>query len=271
MKTRIQNFIYNIFSFFKPMDTNINNSTLDIYKKIRNASITCFLLIIQVILLNASFIDSLFKDKDFADYFLGLLLSSSLFSAIYIIFFFIYQRIWIWKNSQTCYISGVWYHVFARECDRNEDYVRCGWINITQNFYDLNVEAYNYNITLKNGELYCDEFKCSHWNFAISELDNQGKIIACFTKNNQNSNLLSNSGIMELFPIKNSADNKLTELYAFFADTAPSSVKGNIKLFRSDKKRNNIKTSFLTDAPEDWVEYVKKELMQKNLTTTVQI
>lgn len=271
MRTKIQAFFRNAYNFFKPMDTNIKNGTLEIYKRIRNTSITCFLLIIQAILLNISFLEDLFPDEDFADYILGLFLSGTLFSAIYLLFFFIFQRFWIWKNAQTCYISGIWYHVFARECDLNGNHLRVGWINISQNFYDLNVEAYNYDVSLENGELYYDEFKCSHWNFAISDLDEQGKIIACFIKNNQNSNLLSNSGVMELFPIRNSADNKLNELYAFFADTAPSSVKGNIKLFRSEKSKHNTKVDFLANAPEAWVEHVKKELLQKTISKNATI
>lgn len=244
------------------MDTGIQNQTLNEYIKVRNQSVALFLLIIQALYLNPSLFLDFFKDKDLADYIMGLVISGSLFSAIYAVLFFIHQRLWISKYANTCYVSGIWYHVFDRRIDKDKDYVRAGWVRISQNFYDLNVEAYNYNVYVEDGHLKCDEQKRSHWYFSLSQLEENGSIKACFAKATKNVDLASNSGVMDLFLVRDDSGKCIDKMYGVFADSAPSTVTGNIKLFRYQPAKTNTNFKVIDCAPTEWKEYIADQLHQ---------
>lgn len=256
--------LHRIKGILFPMNSNIQNITLDEYKKIRNISVSVFLIIIQIMYIFKDSIDNkylncIFKNEDAKDFFVGIFVSAATFSFIYIIVSVVWQRIWISSHSDSCYIAGIWYHVFDRKIDDNKEYVRAGWLTITQNFYDISVEAYNYDIFLNNGELKYNAKSFSHWNFSMSTLNCNGEINACFIKNKEYLKTLSNSGIMQLSVTGKDRVGNVSELEGTFSDSGSSTVKGNIRCYKF-KKQKKIDFDFMGNPPEAWKQHIINRL-----------
>lgn len=248
---------FRIYKLLFPMDKNIDNATYEVYKTIHNITLSIYLVLLQIIYLNEGWFRILFKNEDVADFIFGLLISATVYSVIYFFVSVIHRWIWIKYNLNKCYLSGTWYHVFERRIDDDKDYVRAGWITISQNYYDLRVEAYNYNIFIQNGKMTYDQKQCSHWEFTLSELNKNGRIIACFSKDSGYTDLISKSGIMDLYTEKDLNEKRINQMYGTFADSGNSTVKGDIKLFRGGKRKEG-RFDFLSCAPDEWNAYIRK-------------
>lgn len=257
-----------------PMNNKIRNATLDEYKKIRNLSVSIFLIILQIVYIFRSRFDSfifkyIFESRDVTEFITGIFISASSFTIIYLIVLSIWQKIWINQHSDSCYLSGIWYHVFDRVIDDDKDYVRAGWLTISQNFYDISVEANNYNVFFENGAIKYDSKSYSHWSFSLSEIQDDGKINACFIKNKEYSSLISNSGIMTLFVANKDHKDHVNEMSGIFSDSGASTVKGNIRFFKYIK-RKNLDFEFTECAPDAWKKYIYNQLKLDNQREEIQ-
>lgn len=243
-----------------PMNSKIENKTLSVYTKINNVSITLFLIVLQVVYVFEETIMQIipelwFTNTKFRDIIIGILISSITFTIIYSCVFILWQKIWKYQHLNNCYISGNWCHVFDREIDDNTDYVRAGWLVISQNFYDIEVTAHNYYISLEGDKLVFDPKNISKWHFTLSELNNSGDIFACFEKETGYKNSISNTGIMKLSTYSYNVNDIVTKMDGTFMDAGKSLVKGNIKLFKAP---NNF--IFMENNPTEWEIYIIKEL-----------
>lgn len=253
-----------------PMNSDLENLTLLEYKKIQNVSISIYLITIQIVycyrdIFNKNFIGVLFSNNDIKDFILGIIISATTFSAIYFVVLLIWQRIWISSNKNTCYLEGTWYHVFGREVDKNKNYVRAGIIEISQNFYDISVNAYNYDIYIKDGTITYDPNSFSNWYFSLCELKKEGKIEAKFLKVKEYSEALSNSGIMMLSVYSRDYKENIKELVGVFSDSGSSTVKGNIRVFKATKATKKQDFDFLDSAPDIWKQYIYNQLKSNEI------
>lgn len=246
-----------------PMNRSIKNQTLSEYRRINNISVAIFLVTIQIIyVFGDGMLQNIpsdwFTTSKFRDIILGLFISVTTFSVIYFFVLVIWQNVWKIYHLDTCYISGKWCHVFDRKIDDGKDYVRAGWLTISQNFYDIKLTAHNYCIYFKNGKLVYDSKNVSQWRFALSELENTGDIFACFKKETGYADPVSDSGIMKLSVYNCDKDNVVEKMEGVFMDAGGSKVKGNIKLYRAPKD-----FKFMEKNPEEWEKYVIDELKRK--------
>lgn len=262
--------LYKIRNIIHPMNKkDLNNKTLDIYEKIRNISLAITLIVMQIFYIflnNHSFLllNSIFADEKIKEFVQGLVLSASTYAVIYFLVLMIWQRIWISQNSDSCYLSGTWYHVFDRQIDSKENYVRAGFLTIKQNFYDISVEANNFNVFFdeETHTLTYDPKDYSHWNFALSELKENGEIYATFLKKKKYTNISSDSGVMNLFVQNIDKKNKVSELKGTFSDSGTSTVTGNISFFRCETASGKG-SEFIKNAPDNWYKYIENQLKMK--------
>ena len=250
-----------------PMNSDLENLTLAENKKIISISISIFLVTIQIVYcfsdnIDLSFLDYVFSSKDLADFLLGILINATTFSVIYFIVKLIWQKVWIESNRDNCYFEGTWYHVFEREADKDKNCVRGGIIKISQNFYDVSVNAYNYDIYINNGKITYDSSSFSNWYFSSCDLQKDGRLDAKFVKRKEYSESISDSGTMNLSVFDIDTKGNICELVGGFSDSGSSTTKGNIRLFRAKKPIASTTVSFVDRAPDAWKEYLLQKLEQ---------
>ncbi|MFR6001858.1 hypothetical protein [Ruminococcus sp.] len=259
--------LHNLKKKLYPMNSDLENLTLAENKKIINISISIFLVAIQIVYcfsdnIDLSILDSVFSSKDLADFLLGILINATTFSVIYFIVKLIWQKVWIGSNRDNCYLEGTWYHVFEREVDKDKNCVRGGIIKISQNFYDVSVNAYNYDIYINNGKITYNSSSFSNWFFSSCDLQKDGRLDAKFVKRKEYSESSSDSGTMNLSVFDVDTNGNICEMVGGFSDSGSSTTRGNIRLFKAKQSVAIANTSFVDRAPNAWKEYIRQKLEQ---------
>ena len=258
--------LHRIKKILFPMNSDLENYTLDEYKRIRNLSISIYIVTIQIFYcfkdkINFKFLDDVFVSKDLEEFVFGIFISATTFSLIYFTVSLVWQRVWISLNKDNCYFDGTWYHVFDREVDKNKKFIRAGFVTISQNFYDISVTAYNYDIYINNeGMITYDPKTLSNWHFSLCSIKKDGTIDAKFVKQKEYNETLSNKGVMMLLVHGRDYKDNVNELVGTFSDSGFSTVKGNIRMFKSGKKAKKSDFDFLGFAPDVWKEYIRNQL-----------
>ena len=170
------------------MNSQIKNPTLRLYLSLITVVILIYVSLIQVIvactsgdLLNGILLSIIPKDTVLYDFFsentVHTFINIFLFGCGYAILFaianFTYRQIWVRRNK-SCYLAGRWYHIHTK--DGNKDYIRTGTVDIEQNYFDLDVEASNFEPVKyqTKGEIIINIDPCNHnithWRYNIVEL-----------------------------------------------------------------------------------------------------
>lgn len=263
-----------IFRFFNPMDTRIKNLTLEKYIALRFWSIVISLFIIQLLYIGSyydSFFQIRFLSDDLIDFFLGIILSSVIYYLVYSILRFVIQRFWIAKNRDKAYIAGNWCHYYTRNNDNTDDYVRGGWIEINQNFYDIEVKGHNFNIEYseRKQDIIIDPAISSTWSLKASDLDKDGNVVGCFIKDTNNTDRgkedspeVNCHGIITFSNDGNFDNNIRLKLKGTTADTGRSTVNGKIHLFRTPKSIADH-TKLKEKSSPEWIKEIKREFKNK--------
>ncbi|MBQ2772020.1 MAG: inositol monophosphatase [Methanocorpusculum sp.] len=220
--------------------------------------ILIYVSLIQVIvactsgdLLNGILLSIIPKDTVLYDFFsentVHTFINIFLFGCGYAILFaianFTYRQIWVRRNK-SCYLAGRWYHIHTK--DGNKDYIRTGTVDIEQNYFDLDVEASNFEPVKyqTKGEIIINIDPCNHnithWRYNIVELSERGGILSIYTSHKAIGSTRIYKGIHELHVIDYDARGYPSILEGTFADIAPSTSQGSLWLYRVDPVPNFV-------------------------------
>ena len=198
--------------------------------------------------------------RDAVELICEILIFGSGYAVLYFVVKWIYYRHWKRKN-RSCYLEGTWYHIhYGNEQDNY--YIRCGMIEIRQNFYDLEIEAKNFNpLALYQGEdgvikLQVDPRNITYWSHDTCALSEQGDIIGAYSSSKLSGAYVTVQGIHQFHVIDHDSENYPVELGGFFADTCSKDKYGNIRIYRAKRK------SFRTAAREKLDRLRRKDCVQ---------
>lgn len=160
------------------------------------------------------------------------------YGAVFAAIWNIYKRL-IWKKTHKhLNVNGHWYHVHIM--DKQDDYLRIGEVDITQDFYELQLSAHNYNVRY---DYSCDnlsiiETQCTIWS-EKAHLDKSGSIWGMYTAKRTFGNFTQRQGAHS-FDISTVKDKKsdASEIFGYFQDMSPYNRVGVIKMFKDQQKRD---------------------------------
>ncbi len=267
------------------MDDKIKNPTLEAYKSIHFRAAAIFVTLLEVVLTFAddNFLEALFNrwfpynenslfwiafSKDVVDAAIEILLYGLGYLLIYFLVKWEYCYSWKKKNK-SCYLNGLWYHIHYKDTD--DGYLRCGTVEIRQNFYDLEIEAKNYNpLGLSRDEdsihLKVDPKNITYWHHDITSLSEQGDILGAYSSNKlNNASTVTIRGIHEFHVIDHDEKGFPLEIGGFFADTCSVEKVGNIHLYRAKPLSFPMRVRRRLDSIKDTL-FGKKE--EKNTAPT---
>ena len=204
---------------------------------------------------------------------LSFLAGSAFFRVLYVAMRWLRQKRWI-RTYNECYLNGQWYHIHRKDSDPT--YLRVGLVNIRQHFYDLDVEAVNYNLAklspeeleqLQTGSApvhFDNQKKVTRWKYILSAIDEKGTITACYRASKKFTQNRVNRGIHDLHVVERDAKGYPLILQGTFGDICPSDSEGYIELHRSVNMKKHA-YSDTEQAPQSWLDEVnraRKEVME---------
>ena len=175
------------------------------------------------------------------------------------------MRLWLRRNKE-CYLGGYWYHIFTK--DNDPGYLRIGIVRIRQHFYDIEVTAEDIPLgDLTPGEreqlregIVPVRLSSSHrttWKYKLSDVDENGNLIAMYEAGRQVEKNRFNRGIQELDVIEQNDEGYPVILQGEFGEFFPSDREGYLELHRA-LSSNRRKVLRLKAAPADWTEAVNR-------------
>ncbi|MBR1814105.1 MAG: inositol monophosphatase [Lachnospiraceae bacterium] len=265
----------------RKMNGELQNQTLDVYIGVFTWTSAIFIILLQIfyemdmVAVIGRLVRSIPPLVPIADFvssrvsgsLISLLLSILMGSFAYTILFHlvlaIEKRRWIRKYNE-CFVNGTWYHMHLKEKD--DQYLRVGRVTIRQHFFDLDVEAMNYNLdplTKEERELpvqqrpvrFGSQKKVTRWSYILSSIDEKGGILACYQAIKKLSNNRFNRGLHELRVVERDEHGYPIVLQGDFGDITPSESEGYLEFYRATnvKRSGSFDTS---DAPQSWLDAV---------------
>jgi len=247
---------------------NIENKTMAEYLKIRNFSISIFLIAIQFLYTmldgeDHAIFGYVFNSNTIEEFLIGFVGNVIAYAVIHFVISVIWQWVWIGFNADNCYLAGTWYYVYARDFDKGKDYARAGFLTLEQNFYDISVQAHNYDVRVDaEGRLYYVEEGKSSWHFVTAEVDEEGSVKAFFKKDKEGADVKSHDGVMTLDVINHDEKGRIDMMDGITSDAGASTIRGGIRMYRlkTDRKHAKAKRHFMKEYPPEWEEAVRKQL-----------
>ncbi|MCI8496770.1 MAG: hypothetical protein HFE85_00790 [Clostridiales bacterium] len=239
------------------MNEKVRNQTLSIYNTIHVLTATIYVVLLQIVqkftqdeLLSEAFNRMFTYDegsllwkafsRDAVELICEILIYGAGYAILYFIVKWVYTRRWK-RQNRSCYLEGTWYHIHYGN-DQDDYYIRCGVVEIRQNFYDLEIEAKNFNpLSLYKGEdnvikLQIDPRNITYWSHDTCTLSDQGDIIGAYSSSKLSGSHVTVQGIHQFHVIDHNSENYPVELGGFFADTCSKDKCGNIRMYRERRK-----------------------------------
>ena len=226
------------------MSTHIKNPTLRLYLSLITVTILIYVSLIQILvactsgdLLNGIILSIIpmntavyeFFSENTVHTFINILLFGCGYALLFTIINFCYRQIWV-HNNRSCYLAGRWYHIHTKE--NNKDYIRTGVIDIEQNYYDLDVEANNFEPIRyeTDGEISISTDPCNHnityWRYNLAELSERGEILSIYTSHKATGSTRSYKGIHHLHVIDYDSRGYPSILDGAMSANVPSRIEG---------------------------------------------
>lgn len=185
-----------------------------------------------------AFLESLF-DAGWLIQIFDFVLSVFLYMLIYTVVYFTYKTIVVRVKKEVLAVGGNWYHLHVKyDADGNPkpNGLRAGKTEISQDLFELHFTAKNMDYTLAEDGVInwgTDESRDTKWESWSIDWDGKAVLNTCFkakTQEKSGGEFTDRHGIHKL---EISAD--CSKMAGSFADEYPSSNRGKIYFFRTEK------------------------------------